>query len=155
MACVYSTHLPSNAIQKRTTMRQYSPPFYDMRFIIPILSGPMHIHVWVDSGPSCVCHRFKQRFLLRCFQNCKRPLAPAPIQWPEDWACEIFRQVFAFPLLVLTKNPSRANTPALFQSTRNISLCTICGDKSISPFRLFSWNYFINHWRITYKSSIR
>lgn len=59
-----------------------------------------------------------------------------------------FRGVFAFPLLaVSTAHSSRANTPALFQSTRNISLCTICGDNSSNACRLFSRNYFINHRR--------
>lgn len=129
-------------------MWKYSPPFYNMRFIIPILSWPMHIYIRVDSRTSCVSHSLTQRFLLRCFQKSKCPLAPAPIQWPEDWASDSVRGVFAFPLLALsTAHSSRANTPALFQSTRNISLCTICGDNYNSAFRLFSRNYFINHWR--------
>lgn len=37
------------------------------------------------------------------------------------------------------------NTPALFQSTRNISLCIICGDNSSNACRLFSRKYFIDH----------
>lgn len=129
-------------------MWKYSPPFYNMRFIIPILSWPMHIYIRVDSRTSCVSHSLTQRFLLRCFQKSKCPLAPAPIQWPEDWASDSVRGVFAFPLLALsTAHSSRANTPALFQSTRNISLCTICGDNSSNACRLFSRNYFIDHRR--------
>lgn len=118
-----------------------------MRFVIPIFSRPMHVHIRVHSCSSGVCHRSYQRFIRRCFQTSERRLPPAPKKFREDWTRGNLRR-FSFPSLLYTVLQIRLKpkTPALFQMSRNLSLYDLL-PKFEKPPSLMLWNDFSIHCR--------
>lgn len=123
---------------------EYLPPFNNMRFIIPILSRPVYIYVRVDSGTSCVRHRFDKRFLLGSFCQSKSSSVAGLINQPKYRACyNSCLRVTPLQWVPSTETSAVASSPASFQT--QMSLWTIFDNNSYHFLGYFLYNNAISH----------